>query len=102
MTALAGKALLKLPNFGKSEALTQANGGFTCLKGPSHPLEGQGVNCPPLGLVGQWSSTGGEADFPGQRYCVHTVKLKQIQLYIVYKSLVVQSTNCETLLDNLY
>ena len=62
-TALAGGALLKLPSLGKPEDIPQVNGGFTRLKGPSHPAVGQGVNCPPLGPSGHWFSPGGEAEF---------------------------------------
>ena len=61
-TAMAGGALLKLPSLGKPEDIPQVNGGFTRPKGPSHPAEGQGVNCPPLGPPGHWSSPGGTTD----------------------------------------
>ena len=61
-TALAGGALLKLPSLGKPEDIPQVNGGFTRPKGPSHPAVGQGVNCPPLGPPGHWSSPGGTTD----------------------------------------
>ena len=75
MTALAGGALLKLPSLGKPEDLPQVNGGFTRPKGPSHPAVGQGVNCPPLGPPGHWSSPGGMTDLSVLLCCVHTVQL---------------------------
>ena len=37
------------------------NEGCTRPKGHGHPAEGLGVNCPPLGLSGQYSSPGGKA-----------------------------------------
>ena len=46
-------------SLGKPEDLPHVNGGFTRPKGPSHPAVGQGVNCPPLGPPGHWSSPGG-------------------------------------------
>ena len=58
-TALAGGALLKLPSLGKPEDIPHLNGGLTCPKGPSHSAVGQGVNCPPLGPPGRWSSPEG-------------------------------------------
>ena len=70
-TALAGGALLKLPRLGKPEDIPQVNGGFTRPKGPSHPAEGQGINCPPLGPSGQGSSPGGEADLSSCAVCTH-------------------------------
>ena len=41
----------------------EVNGGRTRPVGPGHPAEGLGVNCPPLGPSGHWSSPGGVLDF---------------------------------------
>ena len=53
-------------------------------------------------LSGHWSSPGGETDLSVQLCCVHNAQLNflHVQVYKVYKSLVVQSTNCATILDN--
>ena len=70
---------------------------YTRPKGPGHPIAGQGVNCLPLGPSGHWSSPG------GQLCCVHSVQLnlfQEVQVYTVYKGLVVQRTNSTIILDN--
>ena len=51
------------------------NEGLTRPKGPGHPVVGLRVNCPPLGLSGKQSSSGGSAASAVQLYsvqCVHS------------------------------
>ena len=85
------------------------NGGCTRPKGPGHPTEGLGVNCPPLRPSGHCSSPGGKAFHSSCAvYTLYTVQLMtsfafhsgKYQLNTDYKSLVVQSKNCTTILDN--
>ena len=66
------------------------NGGYTRPKGPFHPVEGQGVNCPlpgpraPASLGGETVSTSQEKQF-GCTVCEHiTAELAQfVCLYSV-------------------
>ena len=50
------------------------NEGLTRPKGPGHPVVGLRVNCPPLGLSGQQSSSGGSAASAVQLYSVHILQ----------------------------
>ena len=78
------------------------NRGRTCPKVSGCPVAGQGANCLPLGSSGHLSIPGGKADLSDYLCCVHNVQLnffQEVQVYTVYKGLVVQGTNCTNILD---
>ena len=87
-----GKGTLPMPDQA-GKLSSERNGGYTRLKGPFHPVEGQGVNCPlpgpraPASLGGEAVSTSQGKQF-GCTVCVH------ITAELVLSSLFVCTVSC--------
>ncbi len=82
-----GKGTLPMPNHA-GKLSPERNGGYTRPKGPFHPAEGQGVNCPlsgPSGSGPAWE----EKLFPQGKQCSCTVCV-HITAKLVPSSLFVQ------------
>ena len=92
-----GKGTLPMPDQAGKLSL-ERNGGYTRLKGPFHPVEGQGVNCPlpgpraPASLGGEAVSTSQGKQF-GCTVCVHiTAELVLISLFVQWCTLYDQTS----------
>ena len=86
-----GKGTLPMPDQA-GKLSSERNGGYTRLKGPFHPAEGQGVNCPlsgPSGSGPAWE----EKLFPQGKQCSCTVCV-HITAELVPSSLFIQCCTC--------
>ena len=86
-----GKGTLPMPDQA-GKLSSERNGGYTRLKGPFHPAEGQGVNCPlsgPSGSGPAWE----EKLFPQGNQCSCTVCV-HITAELVPSSLFIQCCTC--------
>lgn len=86
-----GKGTLPMPDQA-GKLSSERNGGYTRLKGPFHPAEGQGVNCPlsgPSGSGPAWE----EKLFPQGKQCSCTVCV-HITAELVPSSLFIELYMC--------